>query len=110
MHTVWTLSGPDALTSVPDVLAALRTEDPDASLSALVGRDVESNGWQTLHPRSGTPGPASMVELRDIRRALENAQGRLEELRFELASALYCGRPTGARRVLNPDTGGQLGS
>lgn len=108
MHTVWTLTGPDAMTPVPDLVAALENSDPDAALSALTGRDVESEGWRAAHPRSTGLGPASLVELRGIRRELEVVQNRLEKLRFELASALYCGRPAGARRVLNPDNGQEL--
>jgi hypothetical protein len=108
MHTVWTLQGPDALTSVDDLVAALESTDPDTALSTLVGRDVDSDDWQTLHPRSSNAGPASVVELRAIRRTLEAAQKHLTDLRFRLASALYSGRPAGARRVLNPDTGEEV--
>ena len=42
MHTVWTLTGQDAVTPVDDLVAALESPDPDAALAALVGRDVES--------------------------------------------------------------------
>ena len=108
MHTVWTLEGPDAMTSGAELVAALESTDPDSALSTLVGRDVDSDDWQTLHPSSGSAGPASVVELRDIRRTLEAAQKRLTDLRFGLASALYCGRPAGAIRVLNPETGEEV--
>jgi hypothetical protein len=102
MHTVWSLDGPDAMTPVPALVAALESQDPDAALAELVGGDVDSPSWRTVHPKSGGPGPASVVELRDIRRALEIAQQSLESLRFTLASALYCGKPAGAKRVVNP--------
>lgn len=108
MHTVWTLTGPDAMIPVPDLVAALENSDPDAALSALTGRDVESEGWRAAHLRSTGLWPASLVELRSIRRELEVVQSRLEILRFKLASALYCGRPAGARRVLNPENGQEL--
>lgn len=79
MHTVWTLEGPDAMTSGVELVAALESTDPDSALSTLVGRDVD-----------------------------EAAQKRLTDPRFGLASALYCGRPAGARRVLNPETGEEV--
>ena len=106
MHSVWTLTGPDALTPVPDLVAALEGPDPDAALAALVGRDVDSDGWRAVHPRTGGPGPDSVLQLRTIRRELEHAQDRLTDLRFRLASALYVGKPSGARRVIvDPDAG-----
>jgi hypothetical protein len=108
MHSVWTLTGPDAMTSVPDLVTALESPDPDAALAALVGRDVDSEGWQAVHPRTGRPGPESVAELRGIRRELEHAHNRLTDLRFQLASALYAGKPPGARQVVDPDTGRPL--
>jgi len=108
MHSVWTLTGPDALTPAAGLLGALESSEPDVALAALVGRDVDSEGWRTAHPRTGRPGPASVVELRDIRRELEHAMGRLTDLRFRLASALYVGKPPGARQVVDPDTGAPL--
>lgn len=106
MHSVWTLTGPDAMTSVPDLVAALGSPDPDAALAALVGRDVDSDDWRAVQPRTGGPGPNSVVQLRSIRRELEHAQDSLFELRLRLASALYVGKPTGARRVVvDPDAG-----
>lgn len=91
MHSVWTLTGPDAITPVDEVLSALESSDPDAALAALVSCDVDSAGWSIVHPRSGGPGPASVAELR-----------------FRLASALYAGQPPGARQVVHPDTGERL--
>ncbi len=73
MHSVWTLTGPDAMTPVPDLVAALESPDPDATLAALVGRDLDSEGWQTMHPRTGAAGPGSLAELRRIRGELEHA-------------------------------------
>ena len=102
MHTVWTLTGPDAFTPVNTLLHALGSPDPDADLAELSGRDIDSDGWRTLHPRSGGPGLDSLTELRSVRRDLEQAQGHLMKLRDTLASALYFGRPAGARRVLDP--------
>ncbi len=61
-----------------------------------------------MHPRTGGPGPASVAELRGIRRELEQANDGLTELRYRLASALYAGKPSGARRVVNPDDGAPL--
>ncbi len=108
MHSVWTLTGGDAVTPADDLVAALESSDPDAALAALVGRDVDSEDWRTVHPRTGGPGPASVAELRRIRRELERANDGLTELRFHLASALYAGKPLGARRVVDPDTGAPL--
>lgn len=108
MHTVWTLTGPDAVTPAADLVAALESSDPDVALAALVGCDVDSEGWRTVHPRTGGPGPASVAELRGIRRELEHAKDSLTNLRFRLASALYAGKPPGARRVVDPDTGKPL--
>ena len=108
MHTVWTLRGPDAMTPVAEVLAALEAPDPDAALAELKGRDVDSEDWETAHPRSGGPGLKSITELREVRKQLEQAQRWLEERRFTLASALYCGTPVGALRVLDLDSGDEL--
>ncbi len=108
MHSVWTLIGPDAITPAVEVIDALESSDPDAALAALVGCDVDSEGWSSVHPRTGGPGPASVAELRGIRRELEQAKESLTELRFRLASALYAGKPPGARQVVHPDTGERL--
>ena len=108
MHSVWTLTGPDAITPAVEVISALESSDPDAALAALVGFDIDSEGWSSVHPRTGGPGPASVAELRGIRRELEQARDGLTELRFRLASALYAGKPRGARQVVNRDTGERL--
>ncbi len=108
MHSVWTLTGPDAITPAVEVISALESSDPDAALAALIGCDVYSEGWSSVHPRTGGPGPASVAELRGIRRELEQAKESLTELRFRLASALYVGKPLGARQVVHPDTGERL--
>ncbi len=108
MHSVWTLTGPDAITPAVEVISALESSDPDEALAALVGCDVDSEGWSSVHPRTGAPGPASVAELRSIRRELEQAKESLTELRFRLASALYAGKPSGARQVVHPDTGERL--
>jgi hypothetical protein len=105
MHTVWTLTGQDAITPVSHLVAALESPDPDAALAALAGRDVESQDWHAVHPRTGGPGPATVADLRVIRRDLEQANGSLTELRFRLASALYAGEPLGACQVVDPDRG-----
>lgn len=86
MHSVWTLTGPEAMTPVPDLVAALESADPDAALAALAGRDVDSAGWRTVHPRTGGPAPDSVAELRGIRRDLEDAQARLTDMRLLLAA------------------------
>jgi hypothetical protein len=103
MHSVWTLTGSDAMTPAPDLVAALESPDPDAALAALVGRDLDSEGWRMVHPRTGAPGPRSLAELCSLRGDLERALARLTELRFRLASALYVGKPSGARRVISLD-------
>jgi hypothetical protein len=43
-----------------------------------------------------------MTSLRKIRIELEEAQEWLTSLRFTLASALFVGKPPGAREVKNP--------
>jgi hypothetical protein len=103
MHLVWTLAGSDALTPVSELVAALESSNPDQAIAALSGRDVDSGGWLTTHPRGDGLGPATLTELWSIRTALEHAHGNLQQLRFTLASALYCGEPAGARRVVNLD-------
>ncbi len=108
MHSVWTLTGPDAITPAVEVISAMESSDPDAALAALVGSAVNSEGWSSVHPRTGGPGPASVAELRGIRRELEQAKECLTELRFRLASALYAGKPPGSRQVVHPDTGERL--
>ena len=108
MHSVWTLTGQDAVTPADDLVAAFESSNPDAALAALVGRDSDSEGWRAVHPRTGGPGPTSVAELRRIRRELEPANDSLTALRFRLASALYAGKPPGARRVVDPDTGAPL--
>jgi hypothetical protein len=108
MHSVWTLMGQDAVTPADDLVTALESSTPDAALAALVGRDIDSDGWRAVHPRTGGPGPAPVAELCGIRRELEQANNSLTELRFRLASALYAGRPCGARRVIDPTTGAPL--
>jgi len=50
--------------------------------------------------RSGREG--GLAELRGIRGNLEYAH-RLTQLRFRLASGLYVGKPSGARRVIRLD-------
>lgn len=64
------------------------TDEADAALATLVGRDVDSKGWSIVQPRTGGPGPASVAELHGIRRKLEHAKDSLSELRGRLASAL----------------------
>lgn len=108
MHSLWILTGPDAITPAVEVISALESSDPDSALTALVGRDVDSEGWSSVHPRTAGPGPASVAELRRIRGELEQAKESLTELRFRLASALYAGKPLGARQVVRPDTGERL--
>ncbi len=73
------MTGPDAITPAVEVISALESSDPDAALAALVGCDVDSEGWSSVHPRTGRPGPASVAELRAIRRELEQAKERLTE-------------------------------
>lgn len=102
------MTGPDAITPAVEVLSAVESSDPDAALAALVRGDGDSEGWSSVHPRTGGPGPASVAELRGIRRELEEAKESLTELRFRLASALYAGKPLGARQVVHPDTGARL--
>ena len=105
MHSIWTLSGPDAFTAVDDLMTALVAPEPAAALEQLTGRDIDSSSWHAEHPRTGKPGPASVADLLVIRRELEAACSALSDLTASLASALYAGKPAGARRILDPGNG-----
>jgi hypothetical protein len=97
-HTIWSLSGASAAIRVADLAEA----ESEEAMDQLLRRDVDSPAWETLHPKSETAGPKSLKELQRIRADIELAQEILQALRFKLASALFSGRPSGAKRVLEP--------
>jgi hypothetical protein len=98
VHTIWSLSGVAAAISVEDLAEA----ESEEAMDQLLRRDVDSPAWETLYPRQPTAGHKSLEELQRIRANLELAQENLQALRFKLASALFSGRPPGAKRVLEP--------
>jgi hypothetical protein len=97
LHTIWTLRGKDAMTPVSDIVSAATEPDPERSLRMLATREIASPDWQTLHPKSRGPGPATLDQLQVSRNELEEAGRDLRNLSFILASALYVGTPPGAR-------------
>jgi hypothetical protein len=105
MLGVWTLSGPDAITPAADPGAALKAPTRTPRWPRLSAARSTLRGWRTVHPRTAKPGPASVAELRGIRRELKDAKDSLTDLPFRLASALYIGKPSGARQVVDPDAG-----
>lgn len=103
MHTIWSLTGMDAMTPAEEVLAAFESPNPQAALNALGGREIDSEHWTANHPRREAPGPSTLLELTTIRRQLEEAYPPLDGLRFALSSALYIGKPAGATKVIYVD-------
>ncbi len=55
-------------------------------------------------------GPGAITPAVEVISALESSDpdSALTDLRFRLASALYAGKPLGARQVVRPDTGERL--
>jgi hypothetical protein len=100
MHSVWDLRGAAGMISVSD-LAEARSEE---AMDRLLRRDVESPDWATHQPREQGPSAKSVHELEPIRARLETSQEGLQRLRFTLASALFAGKPAGARMLLDPRT------
>jgi hypothetical protein len=96
LHSLWMPEPRDTSFKV-GVLAGLESQD---ELDALVRERGRSAKYTTLHPRSGGPGPQEIAELDQIRADLEDSKYTLERLRFVLASALFAGSPTGAKKVL----------
>jgi hypothetical protein len=99
-HTIWTLPGREAAISVDALSQAMTAEERDV----LMRRDVPSENWTTLHPKTQGPGPTLLEELEQVRVGLEDAALTLRNEAFTLASALFAGKPRGAKHVLNPAT------
>lgn len=97
-HSIWTPGERDELLSV-ELLLGIRSQ---GEIDRLLLERGASAAWTTLHPKIGAPGLQTMDELQKARKDLEDAAHWLEALRFTLASALFAGKPEGARRVLNP--------
>jgi hypothetical protein len=58
MHSVWTLTGPDAMTPAPDLVAALESPDPDAALPrSLAVTSTPRAGKRCTHAQV-PPAPA----------------------------------------------------
>ncbi len=55
MHTIWTLSGRDGMTTVSEMVAAAESADPESALQSLSTRDIDTTAWRTVHPKSGAP-------------------------------------------------------
>jgi hypothetical protein len=97
-HSIWTPDDRSDLFSVEQLLGIRSQEELD-SLMAERGKSAD---WKTLHPKTGVPGPQTLNELEKARVDLEEAAEWLKQLRFILASALFAGKPPGARQVLDP--------
>jgi hypothetical protein len=97
-HSIWTPSQESELFSV-QLLVGIESQQ---QIDELLLKRGASAVWTTLHPKKGGPGPQTLVELETVRANLEAAAEWLEQLRFTLASALFAGKPPGARRVLDP--------
>jgi hypothetical protein len=97
-HSIWTADDRSELVNV-HLLTSLQSQEEVDKL--LFERCVAAE-WRTLHPKTGGPGPQTTDELEKVRLELEEAAAWLEGARFTLASALFAGKPKGARRVLNP--------
>lgn len=99
-HTVWTLEGRAAAVSVDELSRATTPEE----LDALMRRDVPSEGWRTLHPKAQGPAPTLTSEIGAIRARLEDSNLSLRVEAQTLASALFAGKPRGAKHILDPAT------
>ncbi|MEU0553809.1 hypothetical protein [Dactylosporangium sp. NPDC006015] len=99
-HSIWTPADRSEFVSV-QLLAEIGGQDELDRLLAERGSMAE---WKTHHPKANGPGLQSMHELEKARVDLEDAATWLEGLRFTLASALFAGKPPGARNVLDPDS------
>ncbi len=97
-HSIWNPADHSDRFSV-ELLAGIRSQEEVDNL--LFERGVSAE-WETLHPKTGGPGPQTLNDLKKARVDLEDAARWLEGLRFTLASALFAGEPTGARQVLDP--------
>ncbi|WP_433128586.1 hypothetical protein ACQPWW_02180 [Micromonospora sp. CA-240977] len=97
-HSIWSVADRSESISV-QLLANLRSQE---ELDQLLAERGELAEWKTLHPRKNAPGPQTLEELQKIRIGLEDVADWLEQLRFTLASALFAGKPEGARKVLDP--------
>jgi hypothetical protein len=100
MHSIWSPEDRDALVSV----SALNALASQQELNDLIRQRGISAEWRIFHPKTGSVGPKTIGELVAVRRDLEEAADWLEHLRFALASALFVGKPAGARKVLDPET------
>ncbi|NMO57526.1 hypothetical protein HH310_40965 [Actinoplanes sp. TBRC 11911] len=98
MHSIWSTEDRKTLLSAE----ALRTIRSQEELDTLIRERGAAAQWRTFHPKAQAPGPQTLEELGQIRRELEEARGGLTTLRFTLASALFAGKPPGARRVVSP--------
>jgi hypothetical protein len=96
-HSIWTAADRSELLCV-ELLNNLRGQ---ADLDKLLLECGAAAQWKTIHPKTGGPGPQTGEELAKARRSLEEAETWLEGARFTLASALFAGKPAGARQVLN---------
>jgi hypothetical protein len=98
MHSIWTPEDRETFLSAE----ALETVQSQEDLDKLIRERGAAAKWRAFSPRGDGPGPETVEELTTIRRELEDAQDWLMNLRFRLASALFAGKPAGARKVLNP--------
>jgi hypothetical protein len=97
-HSIWTLDDLRDLIGVERLVGIRSQEELD---SLLAERGVSAN-WKALHPKTGVHGPQTLNDLEKARKDLEEAAEWLKRVRFTLASALFAGKPPGARQVLDP--------
>jgi hypothetical protein len=97
-HSIWNPDDRSDRFSV-ELLAGIHSQEEVDRLLSERGASAE---WETFHPKTGGPGPQTLNDLKKARADLEDAAQWLEGLRFTLASALFAGKPTGARQVLDP--------
>jgi hypothetical protein len=97
VHSIWT---PAPMQRQFEV-GTLQEVQSQQELDDLILNRGASLRWTTFHPKTGLPGPQTSEEIKEIRVRLEEAMHWLTALRFRLASALYVGKPSGAREVLD---------
>lgn len=98
MHSIWAPEDRQTFLSA-ETLQSVESQD---DLDRIIQERGASAAWRTFSPRLEGPGPQTVNELRTVRWELEDARDWLTNLRFRLASALFAGKPPGARQVLNP--------
>jgi hypothetical protein len=98
VHSIWRLEDKQRHVEV-GTLDAVRSE---VELNQVIRERGAQMKWQTLDPKTSAAGPSTVEEISKVRIGLEQAEEWLTALRFRLPSALFVGKPAGARRVMDP--------